>query len=141
MKQKLQTFVVITQYLENYGLPSDDFYWKSKGGNAWIVSNCHRENDAIAAVTLVCTQHGAGLGSLEYVKTIMSLAEWDPSHEDMQEFDTKLNFINVESRFDRWSKFACYCGDRPTCPTCEAEEAKPVCQTCGRTECCSAGTT
>ena len=143
MKSKLHTFVVITQYLENYGAHnSEGFYWKPKGGSPWIVSNCYREYDAIAAVTLVCTQRGAGLGCVEYVKSHMLLSEWDPSHEDMQEYDTKLNFINVESRFELWASQACtICGDRLTCPTCQIEDAKPVCQACGTTACCSAVTT
>tara|TARA_R100000458_G_scaffold59865_1_gene72298 strand:+ start:1682 stop:1981 length:300 start_codon:yes stop_codon:yes gene_type:complete len=93
-----QTFVVYTQYLENYGAHSDPegFYWKPKGGGTYIVSNCVREWDAAAAVTLVAGSTNS-MGATEYVTKVMPLSEWDPSHEDMHEHRVKLNHINVDS--------------------------------------------
>ena len=95
-----QTFVVFTQYLENYGMHSEPevFYWKPKGGGTYIVSNCAREWDAAAAVTLVAGKSNS-MACAEHVRKVMPLSEWDPSHEDMQEFGNDLKHINVETHW------------------------------------------
>lgn len=135
MKSELHTFVVVTRYLENYGTCHSDFRWKSKGGQPWIVSHCHSELDALAAVSTVICRSGSSLGSVEFVHEVMPLREWDPSSDGQQRWSyDHVKFINCVSHFEMWCSHVCHCGREMVCKPCDdAREAESngLCTECG----------
>lgn len=55
----MNTYVVTTQFLENYGTSYKEGAprWKFKGGTDYIVSGLEREQDAVAYVAALCMQN------------------------------------------------------------------------------------
>ena len=89
-----QTFVVTTQFLENYGAHCEDgkfassnHYWKMKGGYDYVVTGLDRIQDAVAFVCAVAMENG--IGGKEFPVEWKTYAEWEanlPEDEDYREF-------------------------------------------------------
>lgn len=74
-------FVVMTQYLENYGAHCEDgkfangnAYWKFKGGSDYLVEGLEREQDAMAFVASICMENN--LYCKEFPSSVQTYDEW-----------------------------------------------------------------
>jgi hypothetical protein len=89
-----QTFVVSTQFLENYGAHCEDgrfasgnAYWKMKGGTDYVVTGLDRIQDAVAFVAAIAMENG--IGAKEFPVEWKTYAEWEatlPEDTEYQEF-------------------------------------------------------
>ena len=89
-----QTFVVSTQFLENYGAHCEDglfrsgnAYWKMKGGTDYVVTGLDRIQDAVAFVCAFAMENG--IGAKEFPIEWKTYAEWErdlPEDEEYREF-------------------------------------------------------
>lgn len=90
----MSTFVVTTQFLENYGAHCEsgrfadgNAYWKMKGGDDYIVRGLDRIQDAVAFVAAIAMQNG--IGGKEFPVDWKNYDEWErdlPEEEDYREF-------------------------------------------------------
>jgi hypothetical protein len=88
------TYVVTTQFLENYGAHTEDgrfssgnAYWKFKGGSDYVVDGLDREQDAVAFVAALCIQNN--LACKEFPVKWQTYEEWVdslPEDKDYREF-------------------------------------------------------
>ena len=74
-------FVVMTQYLENYGAHCEDgkfangnAYWKFKGGDDYLVEGLERPQDAMAFVASIAMENN--LYCKEFPSSVMLFNEW-----------------------------------------------------------------
>ena len=86
-----QTFVVTTQFLENYGAHCEDgrfassnHYWKMKGGYDYAVSGLDRIQDAVAFVAAIAMHND--IGSKEFPIEWKTWAEWEANLPEDQEY-------------------------------------------------------
>ena len=89
-------FVIKTQTLENYGAHAEDgkfssgnAYWKFKGGNDYIVSDCDRLQDAVAFVMAAFSENN--LGFKEFPSEFLTMQEWHAQLADLD--DDYVDFI------------------------------------------------
>ena len=90
----MQTFVVTTQFLENYGAHCEsgrfadgNAYWKMKGGTDFIVTGLDRIQDAVAFVAATAMQNG--IGAKEFPVEWKTFEEWEaqlPEDKEYREF-------------------------------------------------------
>lgn len=88
------TYVVTTQFLENYGAHTEDgrfssgnAYWKFKGGSDYVVDGLEREQDAVAFVAALCIQNN--LACKEFPIKWQTYEEWVnslPADKDYRAF-------------------------------------------------------
>ena len=112
-----KTFVVTTQFLENYGAHSEDgkfasgnAYWKFKGGTDYLVSGAGTAANAMAFVQAYLAMKGMSstIGGKEFPTKVFTFSEWMEWHEDASEDYQKflwdsLQVIDVQCELDKIS--------------------------------------
>lgn len=90
-------FVVMTQYLENYGAHCEDgkfangnAYWKFKGGSDYLVEGLERPQDAMAFVASICMENN--LYCKEFPSSVQTFSEWVDSEFDGVDTGTGVLF-------------------------------------------------
>jgi hypothetical protein len=88
----MQTFIVTTQGLENYGAHCEDgkfssgnHYWKFKSGTDYMVTGLERPQDAMAFVAAIGIENG--LGWKEFPSEVVTLEEFRNQFDMSDEFD------------------------------------------------------
>jgi len=88
----MQTFIVTTQGLENYGAHCEDgkfssgnHYWKFKSGTDYMVTGLERPQDAMAFVAAIGIENG--LGWKEFPSEVVTLEEFRNEFDMSDEFD------------------------------------------------------
>ena len=94
-------FVIKTQILENYGAHDQDgkfssgnAYWKFKGGNDYIVSDCDTLQNAVAFVMAAFSENN--LGYKEFPTEFLTMQEWSAQLADLD--DDYKDFIIKNAR-------------------------------------------
>ena len=94
-------FVIKTQTLENYGAHDQDgkfssgnAYWKFKGGNDYIVSDCDTLQNAVAFVMAAFSEDT--LGFKEFPSEFLTMDEWKDQLADLD--DDYRDFIIKHAR-------------------------------------------
>ena len=114
-KTMATSFVVTTQFLENYGAHTEDgkfvsnnAYWKFKGGTDYLVSGAGTPANAMAFLQAYLSMKGMSstIGGKEFPTEVRSYAEWMEQYEDADEDYMKflwdsLEVIDVQSELDR----------------------------------------
>lgn len=109
------SFVVSTQYLENYGAHTEDgmfssgnAYWKFKGGTDYLVSGAETAANAMAFVQAYLAMKGMSstIGGKEFPAKILTYAQWMEQYQDADEDYMKflwdgLQVLDVQSELDR----------------------------------------
>jgi len=106
IRENKMKYVVLTQFLENYGahdadgkFESGNYYWKFKGGSDYLVSGFNREQDAMAYVAHTqCKTTDYGIEVVSEVKTVHEwrfLIQKQDIDEDYQEFLVN-NLIHID---------------------------------------------
>lgn len=104
----MTTFVVTTQFLENYGAHCEDgkfssgnAYWKMKGGTDYVVEGLDRIQDAVAYVAsfAICNT----IGGKEFPVEWKTYAEWVADLPEDEEYSDFLmrQAIHVNPNTDR----------------------------------------
>ena len=88
----MQTFIVTTQGLENYGAHCEDgkfksgnAYWKFKSGTDYMVTGLERPQDAMAFVAAIGIENG--IGWKEFPSEVVTLEEFEAEFDMNDEFD------------------------------------------------------
>ena len=86
----MEKFVIKTQTLENYGAHDQDgkfssgnAYWKFKGGNDYIVSDCDTLQNAVAFVMAAFSENN--LGYKEFPTEFLTMDEWHAQLADLDD--------------------------------------------------------